>query len=261
VEFAISQGVTLKRKLNVSRFKDWLATASISRRLLRPSDNLPQNGGKVSTARTPADHISAPKALAAKRVSTPAIQDVERIKGPDGLTILPGFISPEEEARLVATIDALEWDQSMKRRVQHYGWRYDYKARKVTPANYLGPLPDWADELARRLLASGVVRELPDQVIVNNYDGKQGISKHIDCKDCFRGPIVTISLLETWEMAFTRKLAGVTAKFVRSLPRCSAAVLDGDARTVWHHEIPERLTENGVPRGRRLSITFRKVAI
>lgn len=257
VEFEIGNGITLEKRLNISRFKNWLATGSISRRVQRPSGSLLQIDDKASPPRAPVDHIPSSNEPATKRASSLS----KHVGAPIGLKILPSFIGDEEEGRLVEIIDALEWDRSMKRRVQHYGWRYDYKARKVTPAHFLGPLPDWAEDLAGRLLASGVVWELPDQVIVNNYEGTQGISKHIDCKECFRGPIVTISLLETWEMAFTRKIKGETEKFVQPLLRYSAVVLDGDARSGWHHEIPERLTERGVRRGRRVSITFRKVAI
>jgi len=100
---------------------------------------------------------------------------------------------------------------------------------------------------------------VPDQVIVNNYDGPQGISKHIDCPECFRGPVVTISLLETWDMIFTRKVAGETLKFVQPLPRRSVALLSGEARSRWLHEIHERQKEHKKARVRRISVTFRKV--
>ncbi|WP_320534750.1 alpha-ketoglutarate-dependent dioxygenase AlkB [Robbsia andropogonis] len=261
IEFALGQGVTLERRLNQPRFKEWLATAGITRRLVRPSSTLPRQDGDAFPPRTSANQASSttlPKKLANKRASKLSTKSAI---GPVGLQVLPNFITDDEEHRLVTIIDSVEWDQLMKRRVQHYGWRYDYKARQITQANYLGPLPRWAEDLAERLLASGVVPELPDQVIVNNYEGNQGISKHIDCKDCFRGPVVTISLLETWDMVFTRKIAVETEKFIQSLTRCSAVVLDGEARSAWHHEIPTRLTERGVRRGRRISITFRKVAI
>ena len=44
------------------------------------------------------------------------------------------------------------------------------------------------------------------------------------------------------------------------LDRRSAAILTGDARYRWTHEIPKRKNEPGrVARGRRLSLTFRKV--
>lgn len=264
VEFLLGPGMILENRLNLPRFKEWLATASISCRLARPLSSSLQDGGNVSPARSPiipALSRGSPKMPVTKQTSTHAMPGAKNADVPTGLKVLPNFISDDEERQLLLTIDAHEWDRSMKRRVQHYGWRYDYKARQVTSANFLGPLPRWAENLAERLLVSGIVPELPDQVIVNDYDGKQGISKHIDCKDCFRGPIVTISLLETWDMIFTRKIAGETAKFVQPLLRCSAVILDGDARSTWYHAIPARLREGRVMRGRRVSITFRKVAV
>jgi hypothetical protein len=41
----------------------------------------------------------------------------------------------------------------MKRRVQHYGWQYDYKASRVDSASYLGPLLDIFSEIAGRIRA------------------------------------------------------------------------------------------------------------
>ena len=148
----------------------------------------------------------------------------------------------------------------MSRRVQHYGWRYDYKSRKVDAKAYIGPLPSWAANLGRMLFERGLVKELPDQVIVNEYSGNQGITKHIDCLPCFRGEVVTISLLESWEMIFSRKLErDLDEKYKIILARRSAAVLSGESRTTWYHEIPKRLKEAGIIRHRRISITFRKV--
>ena len=46
----------------------------------------------------------------------------------------------------------------------------------------LASYPSGAQELARRLVNEGFMKELPDQVIVNEYLGRQGISRHIDRK-------------------------------------------------------------------------------
>jgi alkylated DNA repair dioxygenase AlkB len=182
------------------------------------------------------------------------------IEVPHGLLIVPEFITSDHEVNLIEMIDAMPWDESMLRRVQHHGWRYDYKGRKVDEAAYLGPLPDWASSLGEKLADDGLVSEMPDQMLINEYIGAQGISKHIDCPSCFRGPVVTISLNESWEMTFSRAdSSGSTERYKVVLPRRSATVLDGDARSHWLHEIPKRLKESGVARGRRVSITFRKV--
>ena len=189
---------------------------------------------------------------------TPQTLDVRCTEsGVPGLTYVRDFLTEVEEDELVRTIDRSDWCSDIKRRVQHYGWRYDYKARKVDPSMWLGPLPDWADKLAQRLIAEGLVRRLPDQVIVNEYVATQGIRPHTDSPS-FADGIVTISLLESWEMVFREKDTGTKVKQV--LERRSVAIMNGDARCRWTHEIPSRKTEPGrVKRGRRISLTFRKV--
>ena len=176
-----------------------------------------------------------------------------------GLAYVRGFLTEVEEEKLVATIDRSEWRSDIKRRVQHYGWLYDYKARKVDPSMYLGPLPEWANRLGHRLVAEGLVHQLPDQVIVNEYIENQGIHRHSDA-DSFADGIATISLLESWEMVFREN--GTKRKVGQVLERRSVAVMSGDARYRWTHEIPKRKTAHGrVKRGRRISLTFRKVIV
>ena len=49
-----------------------------------------------------------------------------------GLVYVPNFLSEREEQKLVDIIDKNDWNnyENLQRRVQHYGWRYDYKARR-----------------------------------------------------------------------------------------------------------------------------------
>ena len=194
------------------------------------------------------------------------IHDV-RIEQPGvpGLTYMRNFLSEREEEAIVAEIDRCDWHSDLKRRVQHYGWRYDYKARQIDPSMHLGPLPGWADDVARRLFSDGHLPQLPDQVIVNEYRENQGISRHVDSRS-FADGIATISLLESWEMVFREK--GTKRKIGQILDRRSVAVMKGDARYRWTHEIPQRKFETRknnrsarVTRGRRISLTFRKVIV
>lgn len=120
-----------------------------------------------------------------------------------GLAYVSEYITPQEEADLIRTIDAQPWITELKRRVQHYGYRYDYKARSVTPESYLGPLPEWLSSYADRLRADGFIPEPPDQVIVNEYRPGQGIAPHIDCVPCFTDTIVSLSLGSPCVMEFT----------------------------------------------------------
>jgi alkylated DNA repair dioxygenase AlkB len=178
------------------------------------------------------------------------------LDAPPGLQIVRDFISVEEEKELLAAIESGTWMQDLTRRVQHYGWRYDYKTRKVSSDAYLGVLPEWANDLGRRLLDQGLIGELPDQMIVNEYVRDQGIAKHIDSPASFRGEVAMVSLCESWGMIF-RGPKG--AKVEQVLERRSVAVLSGPARHTWTHEIPKRRNELAGPRHRRLSLTFRKV--
>ena len=128
--------------------------------------------------------------------------------------------------------------------------------------------PEWARDLGRRLVNEGLMRDLPDQVIVNEYRGKQGISRHIDQPRSFAEHVATISLIETWGMVFRRR--GSKEKIEKPLERRRVAVLTGDARYKWTHEIPsnranEPRMEQGkrrwVKRTRRISLTFRTVRL
>lgn len=106
-----------------------------------------------------------------------------------GLTYISDFISIHEQDFLLAEIGRQPWLTDLKRRVQHYGYKYDYKARAVGNDAYLGPFPDWLSSLSRKLQDGGVFSPAPDQAIVNEYLPGQGISAHIDCLPCFTGTI------------------------------------------------------------------------
>jgi alkylated DNA repair dioxygenase AlkB len=160
-------------------------------------------------------------------------------------------------------VDAASWLSDLKRRVQHYGYRYDYKARKVDPSMYLGPLPPWAQTLAARLVADGHMGAAPDQLIVNEYEPGQGINAHVDCVPCF-GPVVCSVTLGS---QCVMELSAVEREAVQSLllERGSLVVLAGESRYKWRHAIPgrksDRIGEQAVPRGRRVSLTFRSVLL
>mgnify|MGYP003571021951 FL=1 len=178
---------------------------------------------------------------------------------PPGARYLPDFISRQEEAAFAARLDGGAWSGELKRRVQHFGYRYDYKARAVRAAALLGPLPDWLHPLAGRLAQEGLFGAVPDQVIANEYLPGQGISAHVDCVPCFGAQIASLSLLSSCEMVFRHE---GEVRALQLAPR-SLLLLTGPARYDWRHEIPARKSDPGVsgrrPRGRRLSLTFRKV--
>jgi alkylated DNA repair dioxygenase AlkB len=182
---------------------------------------------------------------------------------PSGLLYIPNYIDASAEQELVDTIHAQPWITELKRRVQHYGWQYDYKARSVTNDLRIGALPDWLQIYAMRLQQAGLFSKTPDQVIINEYQPRQGISAHIDCVPCFADIIASLSLGSPCVMDFTHSKTGEKSSLLLE-PR-SLLVLTGDVRYVWQHAIVGRKTDRHqgqiIQRARRVSITFRKVIV
>lgn len=179
-----------------------------------------------------------------------------------GLVFCEGFLTPEEESQCIKRIDAADnlWLDDLSRRVQHYGWRYDYKARAITPDMHIGALPDWLGQLAQRLYdETGLFDRVPEQVIVNEYEPGQGIAMHMDHKG-FGPTVCTISLGDDWEMDFSENWKD---KRPALLHRRSLVLLTAESRSAWQHGIAPRkseLTATGRRnRQRRLSLTFRTV--
>ena len=192
-------------------------------------------------------------------IGNPGLQDISAVPG---LKFLEGFLTLEEQAYCVERVDAADtqWRNDLSRRVQHYGWRYDYKARAITPDMHIGALPDWLAQLAQRLYdETGLFDCVPEQVIVNEYLPGQGIATHIDHPG-FGPTVCTISLLDDWEMDFSEHWKD---KSPALLTRGSCVLLTDSSRSIWQHGIAPRKTEaldNGRrDRKRRLSLTFRTV--
>ena len=187
---------------------------------------------------------------------------LQAVESVPGLQFMKTFLTPEQQDYCVQQVDAAvdQWRDDLSRRVQHYGWRYDYKARAITPDMHIGVLPDWLADLAQKLYdETGMFDRVPEQVIVNEYLPGQGIATHIDHPG-FGPTVCTISLLDDWEMDFSENWRD---KSPALLQRGSCVLLTGDARSVWQHGIAPRKSEvsdtGRRKRNRRLSLTFRTV--
>jgi alkylated DNA repair dioxygenase AlkB len=165
----------------------------------------------------------------------------------NGLELKENFITSVEEAKLLIEIDSRTWLNDLKRRVQHYGYKYDYKARGNL--EYLGEIPEFLKEID--------VGFKFNQVIVNEYLPGQGISPHIDLPSVFGGCIASLSLGSSCVMEFTKG----STKIPLLLPQRSLLILTDEARYQWKHAIPTRKQDNGIARTRRVSITFRMVLL
>ena len=177
-----------------------------------------------------------------------------------GAVLVPDFVTPAEEARLLLRVSQAPWLTELRRRVQHYGFRYDYRgAAAPVPAT---PFPRWASVMSDRLRAR-FAGALPVQCIVNEYRPGQGIGMHADHRDF--GPVVaSLSLGADWPMRFrpraTRPYAAgaLPADEIAVLPRRSVLVLAGAARTAWMHGIDR--ADSARETATRVSATFRTIA-
>ena len=180
-----------------------------------------------------------------------------------GLKYLPQFLAIDEQTAAVRHIDQHPWRSDLERRVQHYGWRYDYLARTVDQDMRIGPLPAWLQAIAQRLYdETGLFDRVPDQAIVNEYFPGQGIAMHAD-RQCFGATVATVSLGDAWRMDLRPAGGKADTRVDILLEQGSALLMTEDARWRWFHGIAKRLKErtDGVSRmrKRRLSLTFRTV--
>jgi alkylated DNA repair dioxygenase AlkB len=183
-----------------------------------------------------------------------------------GLKILYDFINKKEEKELLDNIDKSIWLTDLKRRVQHYGYKYDYKARRIDQSFFIGEIPSWMKFLTERLQSQNIIDFVPDQAIINEYIDDQGIAPHIDCEPCFGDTIISISLGGQCVMNFQREQTSVEQDKVPLLilPK-TLIVMTGESRFNWFHGIVGRKSDNfngqTYKRQRRVSITFRKVIL
>jgi|SRR5579864_449238 len=166
-----------------------------------------------------------------------------------GLSLALDYVSDSKANELLRFINAERWDDSMKRRVQHYGYVYDYKGYSVSK---LDDLPDFLDGLVTGYIAK------PDQCIVNEYQPGQGIAAHTDAK-IFGPTICSLSLNSPCVMDFTKDATKISIV----LPINSLLILTGEARYAWKHGIAPRKSDTiegkKANRKTRVSLTFRTV--
>ncbi|KAF4651986.1 Alkylated DNA repair protein alkB 8 [Perkinsus chesapeaki] len=187
---------------------------------------------------------------------------------PPGLTLIPDFITKEEEMKLMARVDEGDWNTSIRRRVQHFGHTFSYTSLRAEEADLTGDdiMPSYTRELVRRIATNSVeeAREfIPDQLTINEYMPGVGIAFHVDTHSAFEGPIVILSIGAGIVLEFRRPSDGKALPLW--LPRRSLAIMGGESRFGWVHGIAGRKTDRVgknselVHRERRISLTFRQM--
>ncbi|KAF4649879.1 Alkylated DNA repair protein alkB 8, partial [Perkinsus olseni] len=204
---------------------------------------------------------------------------------PPGLTVIPDFITEEEEKRLLAVVDEGEWDETIRRRVQHFGHAFNYASLRAEDADLKGEaiMPAYTEELVRRIRANSVdeARDFePDQLTINEREKLVVCSSwrevHTDaegmflrCTRCIREASIGTEGTEKVELRdgfVGKKSEGEKEERALPLwlPRRSLAVMGGESRFGWVHGIAGRKTDRVGPDGklvgrhRRISLTFRQ---
>ena len=157
---------------------------------------------------------------------------------------IDNFITEEAAENLLVTIDQQVFDNQLKRRTLQYGKRYVYKTRTLEDAleipEYLSDLKHQVEEQTGRVY---------DQVIINEYQPGECITKHIDNIQFFGDTIAIVSLCSDTFMTFSRQNCIVKRVHMK---RNSLTILKGEDRYRLSHEIKGKDI-----RSRRISITFR----
>lgn len=171
-----------------------------------------------------------------------------------GFTSANGFITQDEEAALIAGVDAAPLEPfrfqgwTGKRLTASYGWEYDFDRARFAATE---PLPDWLLPLRDRAAAfAGIPADTLPHALLIRYDPGAGIGWHRD-RTVF-DHVVGVSLGADAVMRLRRRMEGKFERRAIPLPTRSAYHLTGEARWDWEHSI--------APMDRtRWSITFRSL--
>lgn len=181
------------------------------------------------------------------------------VPGVPGLLLIPNFVSNAAEAALMDAIESGVWDTTLRRRVQHFGLRYDYTSKSVDLTAVIEPLPHFMQAVARQIEETALFSAPPNQCIANGtfpasprssrttfsvkshshllieheteYYPGQGINAHIDRVDSFGPEVASLSLGSDVLMTFTHGQQSVDVL----LERKSLVVLREDSRYKWKH--------------------------
>jgi alkylated DNA repair dioxygenase AlkB len=172
-----------------------------------------------------------------------------------GFEYHPDFVSAREGAQLLDAVAAMPLAQAQykqftsRRRVLHFGGRYDFSNNELLPG---GPLPDILMPLRERIgAAAGIEPHMFTHAMIAEYQPGVQLGWHRDVPDFEL--VAGVSLGSTARLQFRPyppKELSRKHYFNASLDPGSLYILRGPARWEWQHRVPP------VPQ-LRYSITFR----
>lgn len=149
------------------------------------------------------------------------------------LTLIPDFISADEERELVTNIVGNIPEAGARRslftrnKIQRWGSSKPYYNDMVSSI-----IPEYFQFLLDRLVAQNLVPLRPDSITMNQYLKNQAILAHID--DPKAGSVITVLSLQT---PATMRFQKETRNFMVELPPRSVVQMRDDIRYNWTHEI------------------------
>ncbi|KAJ3032972.1 Alkylated DNA repair protein alkB 8 [Rhizophlyctis rosea] len=153
---------------------------------------------------------------------------------------------------------------------QEFGWRFlkrsnsSHSVSPLTMHDCLGIFPDWLQHLwsmcVPHIAHKDALMEQPDHALINTYAPGDGCVAHTDQQVFWTTWVVGVSFGSGCEMEFRRvdPLHGAPVKVY--VPPRSMYVMTGDARYKFTHGFSFRTHDGEVPRGERISITFRAIS-
>ena len=172
-----------------------------------------------------------------------------------GVEYRPDFISRDEEAALIAQLNAMDlapfrfqgWTGN--RKTQSFGWRYDFDDASFSLTE---PIPEWLEPLRDKAAAfAGVAPDEIAHALLARYDPGAGIGWHKDRSVFDR--VVGVSLYSPATLRLRQRTGSGFNRFSLRVEPRSAYLLSDEARHQWEHSIVPGATL-------RFSITFRTMS-
>lgn len=94
---------------------------------------------------------------------------------PQGLRLITEFISPDEESRLLASVDWSQESDLKHRKVKHFGYEFNYDTNRVNPDCPIASIPQEYDFIQGLFGYNDCGGYDYDQLTINHYLPGQGI--------------------------------------------------------------------------------------
>ncbi|KAI3652323.1 hypothetical protein MP228_003626 [Amoeboaphelidium protococcarum] len=188
----------------------------------------------------------------------------QQLKEDHDVILLDDFICQELEDSILNFAQQLssQWQQVKDRKVCHFGYGYNYGNFSVFKVDQ--DLPEFAHHILRRLEEFDASFHSFNQMTIQQYPIKAGLTPHIDSEEYFGNEIVIVSLGSHLIMDFHPVDTKANMEEVNvPLKRRSLLLMRNKLRYNYKHGFRERSSDlidgERIKREIRTSLTFRKV--